>query len=231
MKTLYIDEIPVMVTRKPVRNLRLNVDGSDGSIKLTAPKTVSEAGIRSFVGERRSWILKTRDKVLSRIIPHPVKFETGEILYVFGRPYNLTVKITKGKQKCEVMKCAEIVLRVRSGSTMEKRAKILNEWYRDQLKERIRGLIHHWEPVMGVKVKEFGVKQMKTRWGTCNPSAQRIWVNLELGKRDSKYLEYIVVHEMVHLMETSHNERFKALMDGYLKDWRTIRKELNNGIA
>lgn len=101
------------------------------------------------------------------------------------------------------------------------------EWYRSQLKKLIPPLIEKWEPIMGVEVKEFGVKRMKTRWGTCNPAAKRIWINLELAKKNPICLEYIVVHEMVHLLEGSHNARFKAYMDKFMPSWRAVKAELN----
>lgn len=107
--------------------------------------------------------------------------------------------------------------------------KSIQEWHRRELKAKIQSLIEHYEPLMQVKVLEFGVKKMKTRWGTCQPRAKRIWLNLELGQKPDEYLEYVVVHEMVHLLEPSHNSRFKALMSQFMPDWQRRKKELNNG--
>ena len=120
-----------------------------------------------------------------------------------------------------------LILLVRDGHTREKRHKLLNEWYRDQLKATVPQYIEKWEKVMGVDVQDFGVKSMKTRWGTCNIRDRRIWINLKLATRDESLLEYIVVHEMTHLLERLHNDRFKSLMTGFIPNWRELRKDLN----
>ena len=116
---------------------------------------------------------------------------------------------------------------IRSGSSVLKRQSVLNEWYRIQLKKSIPAFITKYEKLMGVKVNQFGVKRMKTRWGTCNNRAQRIWLNLELAKKPIECLEYIVVHEMAHLLESRHNDRFVSLMDKYMPKWRFYKDELN----
>lgn len=131
------------------------------------------------------------------------------------------------KQGVEIRNKKYIDLYVRENTPKYLRERVIMEWYRNRLKELIPPLISKWEPVMGVKVNEFGVKMMKTRWGTCNPSARRIWVNLELAKKSPICLEYIVVHEMVHLLERTHNERFTAYMDRFIPNWRAVKAELN----
>ena len=125
------------------------------------------------------------------------------------------------------MQHSAILLYVRPGSALEKKQSVLDEWYRRQLKVALPDLIALWEKRVGVRVNEFGIKKMKTKWGTCNPDARRIWVNLELAKKPKECLEYIVVHEMVHLLEHHHNERFMALMDDILPKWRSLRDDLN----
>lgn len=131
------------------------------------------------------------------------------------------------KQGVEIRNKKYIDLYVRENTPKYLRERVIMEWYRNRLKELIPPLISKWEPVMGVKVNEFGVKMMKTRWGTCNPSARRIWVSLELAKKSPICLEYIVVHEMVHLLERTHNERFTAYMDRFIPNWRAVKAELN----
>ena len=134
---------------------------------------------------------------------------------------------TSGKQYVEINNKKDINLYVRANSTKEKREKIMLEWYREELKNLIPSYIEKWEPIMGVKVEDFGVKQMKTKWGSCNIGAKRIWINLELAKKTPRCLEYIVVHEMVHLLERKHNDIFKGYMDKFLPNWRSIKAELN----
>jgi hypothetical protein len=143
-----------------------------------------------------------------------------------GEVYQLDVIQHDAAPSIEIQADDKILLWVRRGSSREKREKVLREWYRAELKKLIPPLIARWEPVIGVEVAEWGVKRMKTRWGSCNTKAHRIWVNLELAKHPIERLEYIVVHEMVHLLEHRHNKRFYAYMDRFLPEWRQHREAL-----
>ena len=120
-----------------------------------------------------------------------------------------------------------IELYIRPKTDTAKRKEILDQWYRTKLKEMIPILITKWEKVMAVEVKDFGIKKMKTKWGTCTIEAQRIWLNLELAKKPTNYLEYIIIHEMTHLLERNHNSRFVALMNQFMPNWREVKEELN----
>ncbi|MCD6201832.1 MAG: M48 family metallopeptidase, partial [Bacteroidales bacterium] len=135
--------------------------------------------------------------------------------------------IEKDEKPQVVLSHSKIELHVRPGTSTEKRQEVLDDWYRKELKKVIPGMIRKWEKKMGVTVNEFGVKKMRTRWGTCNPEAKRIWLNLELAKKPPECLEYIVVHEMVHLLERSHNERFIKYMNEFMPKWKFFRDELN----
>ena len=126
-----------------------------------------------------------------------------------------------------MLKHSTLEIYVRPGADQVKKKEVLDEWYRSQLKERVAKMIPHWEKEMRVSVAEYGIKKMKTKWGTCNPEASRIWLNLELAKKPVQCIEYILVHEMVHLLERTHNSRFVALMDKYLPNWQLVREELN----
>ncbi len=151
---------------------------------------------------------------------------SGESHYFLGNRYLLNVVEASIKPYVELNN-KYISLYIRPNSTKEKREKIMNEWYREQLKDMIPVYIEKWEAIIGVNVEEWGVKIMKTRWGSCNIKAHRIWINLELGKKNPRCLEYIVVHEMVHLLERKHNDRFKSYMDKFLPNWKSIKAELN----
>ena len=144
-----------------------------------------------------------------------------------GHPYILNVIESKEKQRVELRDRKYMELYIRPGHTKDKREKLLREWYRKELKALIPEYIQKWEKIIGVKVEDWGVKLMKTRWGTCNVRDKRIWINLELAKKNSRCLDYIIVHEMVHLLERKHNEQFKAYMDRFLPNWKSIKKELN----
>lgn len=224
-----IDGIDIEVIRKNIKNMHLYVLAPDGRVRITAPFRMKDSTIRSFAASKLNWIKKHRGKYQNQGIRPDKRFETGEIHYYQGRDYLLNVLNTGRRQRVEI--CNEknrIDLFVREGSTLEQRKKVLTEWYRIRLKEQIPGIIEKYEKKMGVKVNGFGVKQMKTRWGTCNHSTGRIWINLELAKRDKKFLEYIVVHEMTHLIEKNHNKRFYSYMGMFMPEWKEIRKELKD---
>jgi len=153
-------------------------------------------------------------------------FLNRESHYYCGKRYLLEI-IEQKKPPCVVLKYNTIEMHVRPSASYEKKKAVLDGWYRQQLKEAIPSLIEKYEVKMGVEVAEFGIKKMRTRWGTCNINARRIWLNLELAKKPPECLEYIVVHEMVHLLERKHNDRYRAFMDLYLPMWRIVKEELN----
>ena len=152
---------------------------------------------------------------------------TGESHFVWGRRYRLDVIEHHGPASVATRKARTLELRVRSGTDSFKRNEVLQRWYRRLLRERIPELLAKWEPLIGVQVETFGIKKMKTKWGSCNTGARRIWLNLELAKKPVLCLEYILVHELVHFLERHHNERFRELMDRFMPQWRLHREELN----
>lgn len=226
---MQINDIEVEVVRKKIRYLRLVVSPMTSRIHVSAPIYVSDDVIRQFVLSKRLWILKQIDKFESLPQKADPKFITGEEHYLWGRQCCLQILCSEKRKEPE-FKDGEILLTTRRESNAEQREKILNEWYREQLKAVIPSLILKWESVIGVKTSAFGVKNMKTRWGTCNTKTGKIWLNLQLAKKPPHCLEYVVVHELVHLHEKNHGERFKAYMDRFLPDWLIIKKELNRGI-
>ena len=152
---------------------------------------------------------------------------TGESHYVQGRRYRLNVIEDDGGPSVRLRPNARLELRIRPGNGLKYRENLLNEWYRQLLRAQVAELVAKWEPIVGVKVAEWGIRRMKTRWGSCNARARRLWLNLELAKKPHACLELIVVHEMVHLLERHHNERFAEQMDRLLPQWRTTRNLLN----
>ena len=156
-----------------------------------------------------------------------IKFESGESHFFMGTEYLLNVVETTNKQHVEIRNNKYIDLYIKPNSSMENRKKIMTEWYRHKLKIAIPGYIEKWEKVIGVSVNDWGVKLMKTKWGTCNVREKRIWINLELAKKNPRCMDYIVVHEMLHLLERHHNDVFKAYMDKFLPNWKSIKDELN----
>lgn len=226
MSTLALGDIKVELTKKNIKNIHLYVYPPNGQVKVTAPENMKMEIIRGFVISKIPWIRKQQKKFQSQEREASREFLDGESLYCQGKRYLLRI-IEKNEKASVQLKGNEIVLQVRPGHDFEKRKVLLNKWYRGELKAMIPKIIEQYEPLMKVKVSEFGVKKMKTRWGTCNIWAKRIWLNLELAKKPFECLEYVVVHEMVHLLEASHNARFKALMDQFLPKWKSYRDLLN----
>ncbi len=228
MAKLVINDMEIQLTKKNIKNLHLSVHPPNGSVRVSAPSQMKDEAIRLFVISKLPWIKKQRTKFVQQERRPEREFVSGESHYFLGKRYLLNVIYTnKRKQDVVIGNKTYMDLYVRKGSTKEQRAKVMKEWYRRQLKALIPPLIEKWEKIMNVKVLDWGVRQMKTRWGSCNTRAKRIWVNLELAKKNPTCLEYIVVHEMVHLLERLHNERFISYMDKFLPNWRSIKAELN----
>lgn len=221
-----LDEINVEVIQKNIKHLHLRVYPPNGRVKVSAPKSMAVNKIRLFVNSKMDWIKKQQIKLRSQAREAPREYVDRESHYFNGKRYLLEVIEHNAPAKVR-LNSQTIELLVRPRTPMEKRRSLLNEWHRQQLKSVVPQIIEKYEKLMNVRVCEFGIKQMKTKWGTCNPKAKRIWLNLELAKKPSQCLEYIVVHEMVHLLEPSHNARFISLMNKFMPMWRFYKEELN----
>lgn len=231
MTKIIIDDIEIEVIKKNIKSIRLSVHPPNGEVKVSASKRVTDESIRLFVVSRLSWIKKQRLRFENQEKIPEMEYISGESHYYFGERYLLNVIYgSSNKSKVEIRNDEYIDLHVKIGSNKEKKEKAIKEWYRKRLKDSIPPIIEKWEKLMDLKVNDWGVKQMKTRWGTCNINAKRIWINLELAKKPPHCLEYIVVHEMAHLIEPGHGERFKAIMDQYYPSWRNVKAELNGMI-
>lgn len=226
ISTLLIEDVEVMVVRKGVKNINLAIYPPDGEIRVSAPQHFSDELISSVIVSRLPWIRSRRAALLVRPPHVSPMMVTGEKHMVFGREFLLQVTERPGHPKLVAMKDNELHLSVQPGTGTEKKIAVLYEWYREQLRTRIPDLLCHWQPIIGVQVEEWRIRRMKTRWGTCNISDKRIWLNLELARTSPECLEYVVVHELVHLLERYHNGRFWRFMDLFLPDWRNLRAEL-----
>jgi hypothetical protein len=227
MENIKVGEIRVSVERKDIKNIHLSVNPPEGKVKLSVPKTTKEDTIRLFLISKIPWIKKQQKKFNNQVRQSPREYISGESHYFFGKRYRLNVYETNKKQRVEIKNNSYIDLYVRPNSTVEKREDVMKEWYREELKKVIPEYINKWEKTMDIQLNFWGVKQMKTKWGSCNADRKRIWVNLELAKKNPRCLEYVIVHEMVHLKERKHSDRFKKLMDKYLPNWRAVKRELN----
>lgn len=215
------------VVRKDIKNLHVAVYPPKGRVRVAAPLRLDDEAVRLAVISRLGWIRRQQRGFQEQDRQSEREMITGESHYVQGRRYRLDVVEHPGRAGVCLPNNTTLRLRVPPGTSREKREAVLYRWYRRGLRERMPGLIAKWEPIVGVKVAEWGIKKMKTRWGTCNISARRIWVNLELAKKPSACLEYILVHEMVHFLERHHNEQFRNHMDRFMPQWRFYREMLN----
>lgn len=227
MHQLIIDGITVEVVRKKIKHFRLTVYPPDGRVRASVPLRVNDNSVRQAVLSKSAWIKRQQAKLQNQERPPaPLQYLSGEKHFFQGKHYVLEVIYRNARPGVTIRDATCLELSVRPGSGAAERGRVLNAWYRSQLKEAIPPLIAKWETRIGVEVKEWGVKQMKTKWGTCNIQAQRIWLNLQLARRPERCLEYVVVHEMVHLLERYHNAHFKGLMDQFYPNWRLLQKEL-----
>lgn len=223
---LQLGDITVDVEWKAIKHVHLGVYPPDGRVRISAPVRTELETIRLFAIDKLEWIKRERRKLQAQARESPREYLERESHYVRGKRYLLTVIEADAPPSVELTH-QTMVLRVRPGSDAAKRRAVVDAWYRARLKAALPPLIAKWEPRLGVKVARVFVQRMKTRWGSCNHQAGNIRLNTELAKKPPACLEYIVVHEMAHLIEPSHNARFVALMDQHLPQWQTLREELN----
>ena len=222
-----IGGISVEVVRKDIKNLHMGVYPPGGRVRVAAPLRLNDEAVRLAVISRIGWIRRKRLEFEQQDRQSQREFVTGESHYFRGRRYRLKVTAHDGRPGVQVLNNATLGLRIRPGDNRDAREAILHRWYRRQLRDQLPPLLVKWEEKIGVKVAEVRIKRMKTRWGSCNVEDRRIWINLELAKKPTMCLAYILVHEMVHLIEPSHNDRFRDLMDTFMPQWRLHRDALN----
>lgn len=224
-----VSSIKVEVVRKDIKNLHLGVYPPHGRVRVAAPLVVSDEAVRLAVIEKLGWIKRQKAKFAEQPRQTQREMVNGESHYFLGQRYRLQVHEQGAPASVAVRGIASLDLFVRPGASAEQREAVLLHWYREQLKTLIPPLLEKWQPTLGVQANHWGIRKMKTKWGSCNPTAKRLWFNLELAKKPVACLEYIVVHELVHLLERNHTERFTALMDLHLPDWQNRRATLNAG--
>lgn len=223
---LQLGDMAVDVVLKDIKNIHLSVNPPTGRVRISAPSRMSLDTIRVFAISKLDWIRQQQRKLREQERETPREYLDRESHHVWGKRYLL--KVIEGARVPTVeLKHRQMHLRVRTSTSDEKKQAIVADWYRAQLKQAVPALIAKWEPLLRVKVARFFVQQMKTKWGSCNPAAKSIRLNTDLAKKPSECLEYIVVHEMIHLLEPTHNKRFMTLMEQFIPNWRFYRTELN----
>lgn len=224
---MVVGGISVDIIRKDIKNLHIGVYPPNGRVRVAAPARLDDDAIRRAVITRLKWIRRHQSQFRNQKRQTDREMVTGESHFFHGRRYRLNVIERNEPPTVSLRNKATMELRVRPGTDREKREAVLLAWYRARLREQIPALLATWEPRIGVTVNEVRIKKMKTRWGTCNAEAKRIWLNLELAKKPPASLEYVLVHEMVHLLHRPHDDAFRALLDHLMPLWHLRREELN----
>jgi len=231
MERIKINTVEIEVEYKPIKNIHLSVYPPEGRVHISAPETLKTESVRLYAVSKLAWIKRQIEKVQKQERQTPREYVSGENHYFKGRRYRLIVNYCKGVPRVELKGNSFIQIFVREGTPVSKRAEIFKEWYRQKLKEMIKPIILKWEKILDVYACSYEVKQMKTKWGSCNTRTKWILFNLELAKKPLHCIEYIVAHELIHLIERHHTTRFMALLDANLPAWRQIKDELNEFIV
>jgi predicted metal-dependent hydrolase len=224
---IIVSGVEVHVVRKAIKNLHLGVYPPAGRVRVAVPLAVSDDAVRLAVIGKLGWIKRQQARFQEQQRQSEREMVSGESHYFLGRRYRLRIIEHHGAFKVALRKKESIELYVRPQTETKRREQVLQDWYRQQLKDLIPALLEKWQPIMGVRVADWRIKKMKTKWGSFSKDARRIWINLELAKKPVECLEYISVHEMAHFIEPHHNERFRALMDKVMPQWNLRRAELN----
>ena len=225
-ETIILGSIKVNILRKKIKNIYLKVHPPEGNVSISAPLQMQREIIHNFALSKLQWIKKQQKKIQSQTREIPHQYIDKELHYLWGKKYQLKI-IESYKSPQIQLKDNHLLLQISPTTSFAEKKAIVSYWYRRQLREAIPPIIAKWQPVMGVKVNKFFIQQMKTKWGSCNVTLGNIRLNLELAKKPPQCLEYVVVHEITHLLEASHNHCFNSLMDQFMPQWRDNKKTLN----
>jgi predicted metal-dependent hydrolase len=224
---LDLGELHAEVTRKAIKHVHLSVLPPAGKVRVAAPQGMALDTIRLFVISKLAWIRSQQRKLQAQERETPREFLNKESHYLWGKRYLLELAFADAAPAVSLTR-RKLHLQVRRDADPARREEVLDSWYRQQVREAVPALLEKWQPLLGVRAERVFVQRMKTKWGSCTPASGYIRLNTDLAKKPPECLEYIVVHELVHLLEPTHNERFSALMDLYLPQWQHLRKRLNN---
>lgn len=228
---LKINDILIIIERKNIKHMYLRVLPPNGDVKISAPLTISNKDINNFAQSKMDWIQKNQEQVKNQTKKRDLKYITGEKHYLWGKPYILQLIIKNKDFKNVFLHEGTIYLPIKQKSTFEQREKLMNNWYRNQLKLAIPDVMNKCVAIVGKKPNEWRIKNMKTRWGTCNITKKRIWLNLQLVKKSPQCLEYVITHELVHLYVSNHGKEFKEYMNKFYPNWSEVKKLVNTELV
>ncbi len=224
---IQLGDVTVNVVMKDIKNVHLSVHPPTGRVTISAPSRMSMDTVRVFAISKLGWIRRQQVKIREQERETPREYLDRESHYVWGKRYLL--KVTECERTPSVeLKHNRMLLSVRPGTDDSKREAIMEDWYRGQVRQAVPTIVEKWERLIGVKVERIFIQHMKTKWGSCNPVAKNIRLNTDLAKKPHECLEYLVVHELVHMLEPTHNARFIELMDKFMPKWRFFREHMNH---
>jgi predicted metal-dependent hydrolase len=222
-----ICNLMVETVKKDIKNINIGVYPPNGRVRIATPLNTTDESLRLLVISKSHWIKKQQAKFTAQERQTRREFVSGETHYLFGKKYLLNVSTIKDKPKIEIKRPKILNLYINKDSEYKIKEKIFDEFYRLELKKQIISLIKKWETKIGITIRELKIRKMKTKWGTCNSKAKRIWLNLELAKKPQHCIEYVLVHEMIHFLVKGHNNKFKELINLHMPQWEQYKKELN----
>ncbi|MFC3120915.1 M48 family metallopeptidase [Agaribacter flavus] len=228
IEVVRIGDIDVELNRRAIKNIHLCVLPPNGKVRLSIPNDTSEQKVRLAVVNKLGWIKKQQSDFASQERQSIREMVNGECHYLWGRKYRLRLFEAKGKYSVTAKGNGHLVMATAENTSADNKLKLLNRFYRAEMQRSLEKLLPQWEKKLGVNAGSLNIKKMKTKWGSCNIQAKRIWLNLELAKKPPECIEYILVHELVHLLERHHNERFRSLMDKHMPNWKERRDLLNS---
>ena len=231
MEVIVVNKIHVEVEWKDIKNIHLTVYPPDARVHISAPMSMTADSVRLYIITKLEWINKRIEMIRNQARQSDREYVSGENHYYKGVRFRLNVIYEQVPPKVELKGTQHINLYIRENTSIEKRGEVLREWYRAELKETLLPLVAKWEEILHVQARHWEVKQMKTLWGSCNTRSERIIFNLELIKKPGHCIEYIVAHEMTHLVERLHNAKFTAILDNHIPNWRQIKDELNEFVV
>lgn len=224
---IVISNIPVEVIRKNIKNMHLSVLPPDGKVRVSAPTQLTDEAITMFVRTKLGWVKKQQEKFQQQPRQSERQYVSGETLYVWGKQYFLQVEYSY-KGNALTLSGNKAILTVRKESSPKQRESFVNEWYRNLLKQEVAKYLPKWEKATGLYCSSWQSKYMTTKWGTCNPTSKKIWLNIQLAKKPIECLEYVILHELAHLKVHNHGPEFTAILDQYMPYWRDHKRRLND---
>lgn len=223
---LQVENVVVEVQRKDIKNMYLRVDPTSGRVRISAPRQMKEETILAFVRQKLAWIRAHQKKNEAPSVVPQSYADKGDTVSLFGTPYVLRVMEGAGRARLHLMG-REVILYLPKGATEEEKQRAIKAWQRAELQKKLDVLVPKWEAITALKSDSVHIRDMRTRWGTCNVNRKRVWFSLALAQKPTECLEYVILHELAHLRVPNHGKAFVAILDAYMPDWRTRKKRLN----